>query len=175
MSLFSDRMERFGFDRYDPDDIAEWFKYTNIVEYYIGNWDSFLFICCYIVLIFALVFTVLVDREAKKEVIVFEDSVLYKASPKKSKQLIFDDISNVDFGKTTLKVTGVGVKFKISNLTNAESIKSVIIEKKANAQKKFDSSATSNIDEIKKYKELLDSGVISQEEFDAKKKQILGV
>ena len=29
--------------------------------------------------------------------------------------------------------------------------------------------------EIKKYKELLDSGIISQEEFDAKKKQILGV
>lgn len=29
-------------------------------------------------------------------------------------------------------------------------------------------------DEIKKYKELLDMGVISQEEFDAKKKQLLG-
>ena len=33
----------------------------------------------------------------------------------------------------------------------------------------------SGADEIKKYKELLDSGIISQEEFDAKKKQILGV
>lgn len=33
----------------------------------------------------------------------------------------------------------------------------------------------SNADELKKYKELLDSGVISQEEFDAKKKQILGL
>ena len=30
-------------------------------------------------------------------------------------------------------------------------------------------------DELKKYKELLDSGVISQEEFDAKKKQLLGL
>ena len=28
-------------------------------------------------------------------------------------------------------------------------------------------------DELKKYKELLDTGVISQEEFDAKKKQLL--
>lgn len=31
----------------------------------------------------------------------------------------------------------------------------------------------SNADELKKYKDLLDSGVISQEEFDAKKKQLL--
>ena len=29
--------------------------------------------------------------------------------------------------------------------------------------------------ELKQYKELLDSGVISQEEFDAKKKQLLGL
>ena len=34
---------------------------------------------------------------------------------------------------------------------------------------------TSHADELKKYKELLDSGVISQEEFDAKKKQLLGL
>lgn len=34
---------------------------------------------------------------------------------------------------------------------------------------------TSAADEIKKFKELLDSGVITQEEFDAKKKQLLGL
>ena len=33
----------------------------------------------------------------------------------------------------------------------------------------------SNADELKKYKDLLDSGVISQAEFDAKKKQLLGL
>ena len=31
------------------------------------------------------------------------------------------------------------------------------------------------VDELKKYKELFDSGVITQEEFDAKKKQILNL
>ena len=35
--------------------------------------------------------------------------------------------------------------------------------------------ATSPADELKKYKELLDAGVLSQEEFDAKKKQLLGL
>ena len=33
----------------------------------------------------------------------------------------------------------------------------------------------SSADEIKKFKELLDSGIITQEEFDAKKKQLLGL
>ena len=36
-------------------------------------------------------------------------------------------------------------------------------------------SATSAADELKKYKDLLDSGVITGEEFDAKKKQLLGL
>ena len=34
---------------------------------------------------------------------------------------------------------------------------------------------TSNLDELKKLKELLDMGIISQEEFDVKKKQLLGL
>ncbi len=34
---------------------------------------------------------------------------------------------------------------------------------------------TSSADELKKFKELLDSGIITQEEFDAKKKQLLGL
>ncbi len=34
---------------------------------------------------------------------------------------------------------------------------------------------TSNADELKKYKELLDQGIITQEEFDTKKKQLLGL
>lgn len=33
----------------------------------------------------------------------------------------------------------------------------------------------SNADELKKYKDLLDNGVITQDEFDAKKKQLLGL
>ncbi len=36
-------------------------------------------------------------------------------------------------------------------------------------------SIVSAADELKKFKELLDSGIITQEEFDAKKKQLLGL
>ncbi len=37
------------------------------------------------------------------------------------------------------------------------------------------SAAVSAADELKKYKELLDMGILTQEEFDAKKKQLLGL
>ena len=36
-------------------------------------------------------------------------------------------------------------------------------------------SQVSAADEIKKFKELFDMGIITQEEFDAKKKQLLGL
>ncbi len=36
-------------------------------------------------------------------------------------------------------------------------------------------SPISSADELRKFKELLDSGIITQEEFDAKKKQLLGL
>lgn len=175
-SSFANLMKNAGFDRYSSYNIADWFKYTNIVEYFSGYyWNTNLPLLCYIVLLFSIVFTTLVNREEKKELIVYEDSVLCRVSPKKSKQLVFEDINNIDFGKNTLKLSGVGVKFKITNLINSESIKSVIIEKKQTLQDKSGSSGISNADELKKYKDLLDSGVISQNEFDAKKKQILGL
>lgn len=46
--------------------------------------------------------------------------------------------------------------------------------KTANAPVKME-MPKSEADELRKYKDLLDSGVISQEEFDAKKKQLLGL
>lgn len=47
---------------------------------------------------------------------------------------------------------------------------------KLNEEKRSSTSVpTSCADELKKLKELLDSGVITQEEFDAKKKQLLGL
>ncbi len=55
---------------------------------------------------------------------------------------------------------------KRSNLVFPKSDAPVVVEKKASASK---------ADELKKYKELLDSGVITQEEFDAKKKQLLNL
>lgn len=52
----------------------------------------------------------------------------------------------------------------------AQPVKSVLGNKKPAA-----AAGTSAVEEIKKYKELLDAGVITQEEFSAKKKQLMGI
>lgn len=47
--------------------------------------------------------------------------------------------------------------------------------KKNNTSKKIDSQTSNvNIEDLAKLKQLLDKGIISQEEFDNKKKQMLG-
>ena len=58
---------------------------------------------------------------------------------------------------------------------NAEFIKNYIEEYNANLNKpQVIQNTTSNLDEIKKLKELLDMNAITQEEFDKKKKELLG-
>ncbi len=57
----------------------------------------------------------------------------------------------------------------------ANYIKRKIDEIKSQGDRATVVSQVSAADEIKKFKELLDLGVISQEEFDAKKKQLLGI
>lgn len=58
-----------------------------------------------------------------------------------------------------------------------EAINKLIIERqeKVKAEPVKQEAPASNLDEIKKVKELLDAGIITQEEFDAKKKQLLGL
>ena len=60
---------------------------------------------------------------------------------------------------------------KLNRLTEEEA-KAEIEKQNAPTQVIAETSAA---DELKKFKELLDSGVITQEEFDAKKKQLLGL
>ena len=55
-----------------------------------------------------------------------------------------------------------------------EYIKSKIKEAKQLKNNQF-VGGVSAADELKKFKELLDVGIISQEEFEAKKKQLLGL
>lgn len=49
------------------------------------------------------------------------------------------------------------------------------VEDFINKPKESDSSSTDSIDELPKLKKMLDDGILTQEEFDAKKKQILGL
>lgn len=176
VDAFYDVMKSGGYTRYGTWNLAKWFYYTNPAEYFTGYyWNKVLPLVFYVFLLFALVFTFLTKSEAEKGLIVYADSVLCKLSKNKTKEFGLEDISNVTTDRKTLKLIGTGIKFKITNLKNAEELKSVIMERKKILRDKPDNANAGNADELKKYKDLLDSGVISQEEFDAKKKQLLGL
>lgn len=49
------------------------------------------------------------------------------------------------------------------------------IDEAHRAKNQIGGSPVSSAEEIKKFKDLLDSGIITQEEFDAKKKELLGI
>lgn len=61
------------------------------------------------------------------------------------------------------------------NSTNLSTLSEEEFEAMQKTQAVATPAATSAADEIKKFKELLDMGIITQEEFDAKKKQLLGL
>lgn len=69
---------------------------------------------------------------------------------------------------------GIGAAlFLVALLGYIKAAREGIIEEKKESGPQ--NSMMDTPDELKKYKELLDSGVITQEEFDAKKKQLLGM
>ena len=61
---------------------------------------------------------------------------------------------------------------KMNNIITAGDARPAAAPK---AQKTNNDATLGTAEELKTYKELLDSGVITQEEFDAKKKQLLGL
>lgn len=70
-----------------------------------------------------------------------------------------------------------GVTFRKKGNEMASRINEYLNQKIAECSKQSTTivQQTSAADELKKFKELLDSGIITQEEFDAKKKQLLGL
>lgn len=122
---------------------------------------------------------------ARVEVTVTDMRVYGKAAFGKRVDLPIDMISAV--GQSSFK--GVHIATASGNLTfynckNRDEVYETLSELLVKRQQKAAAPAPtvisqeipqSNADELKKYKELLDSGIITQEEFDAKKKQLLGL
>ncbi len=97
--------------------------------------------------------------------------------------LPFDSVSAVT--TTTVLTQGVSVStssgritflyLKQANQIAEEIRKLLVIRQDKNTAPTSNQQPASNADELKKYKELLENGIITQEEFDAKKKQLLGL
>lgn len=124
------------------------------------------------------------SADAKKQMIIDADRIICKNGKKTTKEFLVKDIKSVEFASIKgLLVRGNGIKYKINLVANGEEMKTTIMDSIAALPAENIVAATeikqeiqlSNADELKKYKELLDSGILTQEEFDVKKKQLLGL
>ena len=131
---------------------------------------------------FAVVAIIFYLMASKVSLTVTDKRVYGTAAFGKRVDLPFDMISAVGtslFKGIAVTTTSGAIKFLM--IKNSDEIHSAISKLLLERQDKPTNKQTvvkqeipqSNAEELKKYKELLDSGVITQEEFDAKKKQLL--
>lgn len=138
-------------------------------------------------LIICIVAASIVYNGLSKILIVVTDKRVYgKAMFGKQVDLPLDSISALGMGMfSSIAVATSSGKITFWGISNRDEIHKAISgllqnrqsgnKKEAAAVTHITQQAQSSADELKKYKDLLDSGVISQEEFDAKKKQLLGL
>lgn len=120
---------------------------------------------------------------SKTEMTVSDKRVFGKTVYGKRVDLPLDSISAIGsrWPKGIAVATSSG-RISFLMIKNRDEIRNCVSELLIERQNKSMTTTTimqeaprSDADELKKYKELLDSGVITQEEFDAKKKQLLGL
>lgn len=120
---------------------------------------------------------------SKIELTVTDKRVYGKAAFGKRVDLPLDSVSAVGSGwPKGIAVSTSSGKIAFLAIKNRDNlhkcISNLLIERQSKAAPVAAAKPEipqSNADELKKYKDLLDSGVITQEEFDAKKKQLLGI
>ena len=134
-----------------------------------------------ILLVFIFILIISFFLTYKSEIIVTDKRVYGKAIFGKRVDLPFDKISSI----SSNMLKGIGVASSSGRITflfcknNSEvfnTISAILLErqeKRANSSTTIQNTSNTNADELKKFKELLDSGVITEEEFEAKKKQLL--
>ena len=172
--------ERYGsFGNYMINELIEFICFEGGLDY----WSAPVF---YLGVIFLLLAGFFFWQMSRGKLIVTNTRVTGKASFGKQVDLPIGKISAVALGafrQLSIGTSSGNIRFWfIENRNEVHTALSDIIAKAQieNTNQKIDTSsaapvASSNADEIKKYKELLDMGIITQEEFDAKKKQLLGL
>ncbi|MBQ8232293.1 MAG: SHOCT domain-containing protein [Lachnospiraceae bacterium] len=122
---------------------------------------------------------------AKVELTVTNKRIYGLAAFGKRVDLPLDSVAAVGTSAfKTISITSASGAIKFGMIRNFQEIHSeiskLLVERQAQKQTTTQTTIKqeipqSNADELKKYKDLLDNGVITQEEFDAKKKQLLGL
>lgn len=174
----------FDINRYTPqyERLAalnyDWFDYSSALDMAVHQDGGFL-IALAIPVIFIIIAIIYYRAHSKIELTVTDKRVYGRATFGKRVDLPLDSISAVGTkSKKGIAVTTASGAIKFNSIRNRDAIHAAISNLLIERQSKPTAAAAnapSNADELKKYKDLLDSGVISQEEFDAKKEQLLGL
>ncbi len=151
-----------------------YYKYTSFSGYYFSH-NTFLPIYIPIFLVYLLlnIFYVL---SRKVSIDVSNEKINYKKSFKRNKEFMIKDVTSVEntFLKG-IKIKGNSIKAFTLLVKNNKELKDYImnlVEKNVPKMVKTNSD-TSDADKLLKYKKLLDSGAITEEEYNKKKEEIL--
>ena len=134
-------------------------------------------ICLYFVL---LLITEIINLKNNKQELRIDNNVVYcKKSKKKTLEIPVSRISNIKRGfYKSVKVNSPGVKIRVSMLKNQVDIINLLTDMQKNLSNKkevAEPKANESYAQLSELKNLLDNNIITQEEFDAKKKQLLGL
>ena len=102
----------------------------------------------------------------------------YGKFSKRQYDLPIDSITSVSSLPNGLIISTPSEKITYTSIVNRQEVVSVINEQLRDRQTTKTvtvAESKSEAEELKKFKELLDSGIITKEEFDSKKKQLLGL
>ena len=114
------------------------------------------------------------------EIVVTNIRVYGKTVFGKRVDLPLDSISSIGTSAITARIS-IGTSsgritfYNISNIDSINSELTKLINNRQNKSNEVKKKEFSNADELKKYKELLDSGAITEEEYNVKKKELLGL
>ena len=156
-------------------------KYNNAFEFAMG--DCFAYSCwgffCLIPIVISAIIGLSVYLKFRNGEIVVTDKRIYGTiAGGKRVDLPLDAISAVGIGSCkSIAISTSSGKVSISAIKNCSEIHKIIsnllIDRQQQTKSPTPPPCANNTDALKKYKELLDMGIITQEEFDAKKKQLL--
>ena len=141
-----------------------------------------LFVLGCLCLLLAIIFGIIYLVNGKCELVITENNVKGKALFGKEVVLPLYMVSAYSTRKflSTISVATASGLTQFALIENYREIGDVLAKKINERQQKTQISTqppadSSSMDDLKKLKELLDLGIITQEEFDAKKKQLLGL
>ena len=174
---YSDNFNELAAKNYD------WFDYSSPLDMALKQDGGFI-VAFLLHVVFAIIAFIVYRAYSKIELTVTDKRVFGCATFGKRVDLPLDAISAV--GTSSMKgidVTTASGAIKFKFILNRDELHKAISKLLVERQSKPTAATTtikqeipqSNADELKKYKDLLDNGVITQEEFDAKKKQLLGL